>query len=158
LIRRIAKAAPVAVFVLVSISCSSIEPPKVVLTGVEVEGLSVEGLELTLLADVKNPNDFGATIGKLDYHVFVDGTRLAQGILSDDVEVDAGETVEVAIPFTLTWEGVGEAIEKALDGREHDWKLKGSATIRKGVLAKTFRFDEGGSFRSPEKDDVDINL
>lgn len=152
------KAAPLVMFVLVSISCSSIQPPKVTLTGVEVEGLSVEGLELTLLADVGNPNDFGATIGALDYRVFVDGTRLAQGVLSDDVEVDAGETVEVAIPFTLTWEGVGEAVEKALDGREHDWKLKGSATIRKGILAKTFRFDEGGSFRSPDKDDVDIDL
>jgi LEA14-like dessication related protein len=156
--RRIVKAAAAAVLLLASVSCSSIQPPTVVLTGVDVNGLSVDGLELTLLADVRNPNDFGATIGKLDYHVFVDGTRLAQGTLSDDVEVDAGDTEEVVIPFTLTWEGVGEAVEKALDGREHDWKLKGSATIRKGVLTKTFRFDEGGSFRSPEKDDVDIDL
>jgi LEA14-like dessication related protein len=139
-------------------SCASIEPPKVMLTGVEVEGLSVEGLELTLLADVRNPNDFGATIGGLDYKVFVDGTRLAEGLLSSDVEVEAGESVEVGIPFTLTWEGVGEAIEKALDGREHDWKLKGSATLRKGVLARTFRFDESGSFTSPNKEDVEIDL
>jgi LEA14-like dessication related protein len=157
-ILRIAKTVAAGVLLLASISCSSIEPPKVMLTGVEVEGLSVEGLELTLLADVRNPNDFGATIGKLDYWVFVDGTRLAEGVLSDDVELDAGEAAEVAIPFTLTWQGVGEAVEKALDGREHDWRLKGSATLRKGVLSKTFRFDEGGSFRSPEKDDVDIDL
>lgn len=128
------------------------------LTGIEVEGLSVDGLELTLLADVRNPNDFGATIGGLDYRVFVDGTRLAEGLLLDDVKVGAGESVEVGIPFTLTWEGVGEAVEKALDGREHNWKLKGSATLRKGVLAKTFRFDESGSFRSPDKEDVEIDL
>jgi LEA14-like dessication related protein len=144
--------------VLAVASCSSIEPPKVMLTGVEVQGLSVEGLELKLLADVRNPNDFGATIGSLDYRVSVDGTRLAEGFLSDDVEIEAGETVEVRIPFTLTWEGVGEAIEKALDGREHDWKLRGSATLRKGVLSKTFRFDESGSFRSPNKEDVEIDL
>lgn len=143
---------------IVLTSCSSIEPPKVVLTGVEVDGLSVDGLELTLLADVRNPNEFGATIGSLDYTVFVDGTRLAEGVLSEDIEVDAGESVEVGIPFTLTWEGVGEAIEKALDGREHDWKLRGSTTLRKGVLAKTFRFDESGSFKSPSKEDVEIDL
>ncbi len=128
------------------------------LTGVEIEGLSVDGLEFTLLADVRNPNDFAATIGKLDYRVFVDGVRLAEGVLSDDVEVAAGESVEVGIPFTLTWEGFGGALEKALDGREHDWKLKGSATLRKGVLAKTFRFDESGSFRSPKKEGVEIDF
>jgi LEA14-like dessication related protein len=152
------RALAVAGLLVLLVSCSSIEPPKVVLTGVEVEGLSVDGLELKLLADVKNPNDFGATIGSLDYRVFVDGTRLAEGRLSDDVEVEAGESVEVGIPFTLTWEGVGEAVEKALDGRDHDWKLKGSARVRKGVLAKTFRFDEGGSFKSPNKEDVEIDL
>lgn len=143
---------------VVSTSCSSIEPPKVTLTGVEIEGLSVDGLELTLLVDVTNPNDFGATIGKLDYKVFIDGTRLAEGLLSDDVEVEAEESVEVGIPFTLTWEGVGDALEKALDGREHDWKLKGTATLRKGILAKTFRFDESGSFRSPKKEDIEIDF
>jgi LEA14-like dessication related protein len=146
------------VVVALSAACASIEPPKVVLTGFEVDGLSVEGLELRLLADVRNPNDFGATIGELDYRVFVDGTRLAEGSLSDDVDVAAGESVEVGIPFTLTWEGVGEAVEKALDGREHDWKLRGSATLRKGVLSKTFRFDESGSFKSPERQDVEIDL
>jgi LEA14-like dessication related protein len=144
--------------VVLSAACSSIEPPEVVLTGLEVHGLSVEGLELTLLADVRNPNSFGATIGGLDYRVFVDGTRLAEGVLEDDVELEAGESIEVGIPFTLTWEGVGEAVEKALDGREHDWKLRGSAKLRKGVLTKTFRFDESGSFKSPDKKDVEIDL
>jgi len=152
------QAVATATLAVLLVSCSSIEPPKVMLTGVEVDGLSVEGLELTLLAEVRNPNDFGATIGTLDYEAFVDGTRLAKGLLSRDVEVEAGESVEIGIPFTLTWEGVGEAIEKALDGREHDWKLKGSATLRKGVLSKTFRFDESGSFRSPDKEDVEIDL
>jgi len=152
------KAMTMAGLLALLVSCSSIQPPKVMLTGLEIEGLSVDGLELVLLADVRNPNDFGATIGSLDYKVFVDGTRLAEGLLSDDVEVDAGESVEVGIPFTLTWEGVGEAIEKALDGRDHDWKLRGSATLRKGVLSKTFRFDESGSFKSPNKEDVEIDL
>ena len=139
-------------------SCSDVQAPKVVLTGVEIEGMSVEGLELTLLADVRNPNDFGATIGELDYEVYVDGGRLAAGLLSDGVEVPAGESVEVGIPFTLTWEGVGDTLEKALDGRRHDWKLKGSATLRKGMLGKTFRFDESGSFTSPKAEDVEIDF
>lgn len=139
-------------------SCSSVQAPKVILTGVEIEGMSVEGLELTLLADVRNPNDFGATIGELDYKVYVDNERLAAGLLTEDVEVPAGESVEVGIPFTLTWEGVGDTLEKALDGKRHDWKLKGSAKLRKGVLAKTFRFDESGSFTSPKAQDVEIDF
>lgn len=157
---RLKTAAIVAVvgLLVLSTSCADIQAPKVMLTGVEIEGMSVEGLELTLRADVRNPNDFGATIDKLDYKVSVDGTRLAEGLLSDDVEVGAGEGVEVGIPFTLTWEGVGDAIEKALDGKEHDWKLRGSARLKKGVVAKTFTFDESGSFRSPKAEDVEIEF
>jgi LEA14-like dessication related protein len=154
---KTAAIAAMALLVLTT-SCADIEPPKVILTGLEIEGMSVDGLELVLLTDVRNPNDFGATIDKLSYKVSVDGTRLAEGLLSDDVDVGAGEVVEVGIPFTLTWEGVGDAVEKALDGKEHDWKLKGSATLKKGIVAKTFRFDEGGSFQSPEAEDVEIDF
>ena len=79
---RIARTLSMIGFLVLSTSCSNIEPPKVMLTGVEIEGLSVDGLEITLLADVRNPNDFGATIGKLDYRVFVDGVRTGRSFCS----------------------------------------------------------------------------
>jgi LEA14-like dessication related protein len=143
---------------ILSASCASVQPPKVVLTGVQVTGLSVDGLELKLLADVTNPNDFGARIKELDYRVLLDGDRLAEGILPEDVDVSAGGTVEVGIPLTLTWEGIGDTIEKAIDGKKHDWKLAGSATLGNGMLSRTFRFDEKGSFTSPKKEDVEIDF
>ena len=139
-------------------SCASVEEPVVTLTGADFHGLSTEGLELRLLADVENPNGFGADISGLTYKVFVDGTEVAAGVQDDPVRGGARETVEVAIPFTLVWEGVNKGLTKLLDGKEHDWKLKGSVRLSNGPLSKTFKFSERGSFDSPKVENVQLDL
>ena len=139
-------------------SCSRIEPPRVTLTGVDFEGISTEGIEFTLLADVTNANDFGAAVGRVEYRVLVDGTEIADGVRTEEVEIQPGGTVEVGIPFTLTWEGVKKGLKEFLDGEEHEWKLAGSASVHKGALSRTFRFSEVGRFRGPSERDVNIDM
>ena len=139
-------------------SCSTIEAPKVTLTGVEFEGISKDGMEFTLLVDVTNLNDFGAEVSKLDYSILIDESEIAKGVRTEDVVVRAGATVEVAVPFTLTWVGAREGLKEFLDGQEHEWKLKGSANVRKGGASKTFSFVETGDFRGPSTKDVRIDF
>jgi LEA14-like dessication related protein len=131
------------------VSCASVEAPVVTLTGLEVRGLSTEGIEFTLLADVQNPNDFGADVRDLEYSVFLDDVRVARGEQTETVPVGANSSVEVGIPFTLLWGGMDEKLSHVLDDGEHDWRLKGSVRISKGALSKTFRFSEGGRFDVP---------
>ncbi len=154
----IARLSAAAAVLLLLTSCASIEPPTVTLTGVDVEGVSMDGVELTLLVDVTNPNVFGASVGKLNYEIFVDDTELANGNQLDSVMIEAGKTVEVGIPFTLTWTGMKESLKEITDGNEHEWKIKGYATLSKGVVSKTFTFDESGSFTGPSDIDIDLNF
>ncbi len=139
-------------------SCGSFQEPVVTMTGANFHGVSTEGLEFRLLVDVENPNGFGADISGLTYKVFIDGTEVAAGVQDDPVRVAAEETVEVAIPFTLVWSGVNKGLTKLLDGKEHDWKLKGSVRLNKGPVSKTFKFSEDGSFDAPNVDDVELDL
>lgn len=139
-------------------SCASVDPPRVMLNSVEIEGVSLEGVELTLHTDVENPNSFGADIGRLDYRIEIDGTQIANGRMSDEVHVPAAGSAEVAIPFTITWEGIGEGVRQYLDGSNHHWKLSGSVRVSNGALSKTFPFSEAGEFQSPDARDVEIDF
>ena len=121
-------------------SCSRIEPPAVTLTGVDFDGISTEGIEFSLLADVTNVNDFGASLGKVEYRILIDGSEIAEGVRTEDVEIGAGGTAEVSIPFTLSWEGIKKGLKEFLDGEEHEWKLEGSARRLEQLSLRTKKF------------------
>lgn len=139
-------------------SCAKVEAPKVVLNSVDIDGISVDGVELTLLVDVSNPNGFDADIGRLEYRVEVDDTEIAKGVRTEEVRAPAGETVEVSIPFTVTWTGIGKGMKEYLDGREHSWKLIGKVKVSSGALSKTFAFSESGEFQGPDAERVEMDF
>lgn len=139
-------------------SCASVMPPKVTLNSVEIDGLSLDGVELLLNVDVSNPNGFGANVGRLEYKVDVDGTEMANGRMPQEVFVPAGGSAQIAIPFTVTWEGIGKGVEQYLDGSDHRWNLSGSARVSNGALSKTFRFSEDGQFQSPDAAEMEMDF
>jgi LEA14-like dessication related protein len=139
-------------------SCAGIEKPEVTLSGVEVKGLSADGVSLALILDVENPNTFGADIGELTYTVYLDDTRVATGVQDEKVPLPAGGTTEVSVPFTILWKGVDKSVRKLLDGEKHAWRLKGRVKLSKGPLAKTFSFAERGEFVAPKASDVKIDI
>ena len=139
-------------------SCSQIEEPAVTLTGVDLRGISTEGLTFNLLLDVENPNGFGADISDLEYQVLLDNAEVAAGLQTDTIVVPAESVVEVGIPFIIVWDGVDKNLKKLLDGEEHEWRLKGSVRLSKGVMSRVFRFSEAGTFNAPRANDIEIDL
>lgn len=157
-IRTATTAMALMLCLLLATSCSDIMEPVVTMTGVDVKGISMEGIAMNLLLDVENPNAFGANIGDLDYTVMLDNTEVASGMRSNLVAVPAAGTVEVAVPFSIRWSGVDQGIKKLLDGKEHEWHLKGSVKLSKGALSKSFRFSEKGTFDAPRAGDIEIDF
>ncbi len=141
-----------------AVSCSGIEEPDMTITGVDFVGVSGEGLTFRLIVDLRNPNAFGAEIGKLNYHVLLDDTEVASGQQDGTVAVPAESAVEVAVPFTVVWSGMDKGIRKLLDGGEHEWRLTGSVRLHKGALSREFRFSERGVFDAPRVGDTGLDL
>jgi LEA14-like dessication related protein len=157
--QRVAQAPAVLLMcVLALTSCSNIEEPEVTMTGVNLRGISTDGLELYLLVDVENPNGFGADISQLEYRVFLDNIKVAEGLQEDAVAVPAESTVEVEIPFTIVWSGMDKGLRKLLDGEEHDWRIGGSVRLNKGAISRVFKFSESGTYDAPEANDIEIDL
>ena len=158
MIRRSRAIAALVLCLFVAASCSDIQEPVVTMTGVDVHGLSTEGLALNLVVDVENPNGFGADIGELEYRVLLDNTEVATGLQEDNVSVPAEGTVEVKIPFTIVWSGMDKGLKRLLDGEEHEWRVKGRVRLSKAGLSRVFKFSEGGRFDAPKASDIEINL
>jgi LEA14-like dessication related protein len=156
--RVLAVGAGLAVSMLLLASCAGIEEPVVTISGVDFHGLSSEGLEFKLLADVENPNAFGADVSDLEYRISLDDVMVAKGTQADIVHVDAHSTSEVEIPFTFVWDAADEGVLKVLDGRKHDWRIKGSVRLSKSALSRKFNFSESGSFNAPKASDIDFKL
>ncbi len=150
ILRTLSTAVAIALLAVCLASCTGIREPVIELESVELIGISTEGLELRFQTSLKNPNDFGADIGPLEYRVYGDGAELARGTHDDEIRVAAGETVEIGVPFVLSWSGGKAILKSILDGEEHDWKLEGSVDVSKGPIRKTFTFSESGSINSPE--------
>jgi len=157
-----ARAVPAALALVASalllVSCADVQKPDVVMTGVNLRGISTEGIALDLLVDVSNPNGFSAHIGELEYTVYLDDLEVAAGDQGGEVNVPAESTVEVAVPFTIAWEGMDRSLRKLLDGEEHRWRLKGRVEVAKGPLRRSFAFSERGRFKAPEVSDIEIDL
>jgi LEA14-like dessication related protein len=139
-------------------SCSQIEEPAVTMTGIDFRGISTEGLAFNLLLDVENPNGFGADISDLEYRILLDNAEVATGLQTDTIVVPAESVVEVGIPFIIVWGGIDEGLKKLLDGKEHEWRLKGSVRLSKGAMSRVFRFSETGTFDAPKANDIEIDL
>ena len=72
------------------------------------------------------------------------------------MEIEAGATSEIEIPFTLKWSGITDQINSFTDGRKHEWQLRGNATLSHGPLSKMFTFSERGEFTTSA--DIDLDL
>lgn len=154
---RVVVVALIAVAVTLA-SCSDVQEPVVTMTGLDFNGISTEGLSFDLLLDVQNPNTFGASISRLEYEIQLDGVEVATGKQVDAIEVEAGQTVEVGIPFIVVWGGVDKGLKKLLDGQEHEWRLRGSVRLNKGPVSRLFSFSESGDFDAPDADDIEIDF
>jgi len=148
--RSLLTAAVIAALAVCLTSCTSIQQPEIRLESVDLVGVSTDGMRLRLLTVIENPNDFGADITGLAYRIYGDDVELASGNQTDLIQIPAGGTVEVDVPFVLTWSSGKTILEGILDGEEHDWKLEGSVDVRKGVVRTTFAFSESGNINSPD--------
>ena len=130
-------------------SCSSFSEPDVTLVDVDFVGISGDGLKFEMMARVENPNDFSATIERVEYRIHGDGIELAVGEWSESVSVPARSSVEVGVPFVLSWKGGRTVLESLFDDSEHEWQFEGSVELRKGPITKVFLFSESGTIHTP---------
>lgn len=98
--------------------------PSVEVTGVQLQSLGLNGLELGIYFQANNPNPIGLEIETLSYTVFFDGNRIGEGRNERPIALPARGASSFSVTYSLS------AIEAlavglaALKGGDHQVEIK----------------------------------
>ncbi|HEY9856783.1 MAG TPA: LEA type 2 family protein [Stenomitos sp.] len=100
------------------------------LAGADVPFLTPDsGADLRIVLKVTNPNPLTARLDKLDYDVFLEGTKVGTGTMAQDFAVDANTSKELTLPVHVPYQGLPEAALKAIQARQAALRVAGTSHL-----------------------------
>ena len=95
------------------------------LSGIEVNGISSEAIDLNITLDIYNPNDVTARLERMDYNVYANDVRVGSGSFEESVEIPSNEGRRTSTNFVAQLSSVPSAILNALVIGEVLWSVEG---------------------------------
>lgn len=85
--------------------------PKVTFKQLNLTDLDFEQISTDFVFEVQNPNPVGIPLERFNYNLAFEGIDFISGDAKDDLSLAAENTSEMALPVTLTFEGIYEMVE-----------------------------------------------
>src|SRR5688500_19857699 len=142
--RKLALVGLIAAAALGSYGCATIgrnafAEPVVTLRDVKLQGVGLTGGSFDVVLSVYNPNGYRLDATQLNYNLFVDTLRFANGTLSQQFTVQEKDSAIVRVPVNFSDAGVGEAGRQLLNTGSVHYREAGDVPVR----------TPDGSFRVP---------
>lgn len=100
------------------------------LKGADVPFLSPDaGADLDIVLKVTNPNPLTARLDRLDYDVFLEGSKVGNGTMAQDFAVTANSSKELTLPVHIPYQGLPEAALKAIQARQAAIRVAGTSHL-----------------------------
>ena len=130
--------------------------PTVAFSRLEVDALDFDRIDTHFVFDVTNPNPVGAPVDRFDYSFLLEDVELLSGSDPDGLELVADGTSEVALPVSLDFVGIYEAIT-ATRGLDYvGFGLQGGIGFDSDIGPIDVLFDEDGSFPALRVPKIDL--
>jgi LEA14-like dessication related protein len=101
-------------------------PPTIALAGIDIDNLSLTSADLTVHADVTNPNAFRLALSTLNYDLALAGRTIASAASADAPALRSGQAGSFAFPISLRPIDLGTAVLGVLRGASADYRLTGA--------------------------------
>jgi LEA14-like dessication related protein len=122
--------------------------PVVTLRNAQITGLGVTGGSLEVVLDVYNPNNFKLDGTRLTYKVMVDSLTFGSGAYDTRFVVDKGDTSQITLPFSFTYEGVGSAGRQLMQTGSVEYRVLGDVTVNTPLGNFTRSYDQKRRFNT----------
>lgn len=120
--------------------------PSVAFNRLEVKAIDFEHIDTDFVFDVSNPNPVGAPVDRFDYTFSLEDVELLSGSNPDGLELVAEGTSEMALPVSLDFAGIYDAIT-ATRGLDYvGFGLAGNFGFDTDIGPVDVIYDEDGSF------------
>jgi len=142
----VAAATAFGVYGCATIGRNAFAEPVVTLRDVKLQGIGMTGGSFDVLLSVYNPNGYRLDATQLNYNLFVDTLRFANGTLSQRFTVQEKDSTIVTVPINFTYAGVGEAGRQLLNTGSVNYRVAGDVTVATPVGSFKVPYDRTGRF------------
>ena len=116
-----------ALSIIVLSACKSlsavVQEPRVSFNSVDITKISFSGVDMIVYVDVENPNGFSIPLPKIDWELFINTASFIKGSLPNDSTLRAREKVTIALPLSVTYEGLYRSFRSLLDNKEAAYRI-----------------------------------
>jgi LEA14-like dessication related protein len=149
--RKLALVGLVAMASYAAYGCASIgrnafAEPVVTLRDVKLQGIGMTGGSFDVVLSVYNPNGYRLDASQLNYNLFVDTLRFANGTLNQQFTVQEKDSTIVRVPVNFSYAGVGEAGRQLLNTGSVNYRVNGDVTVATPVGSFKVPYDRTGRF------------
>jgi LEA14-like dessication related protein len=149
--RKLALVGLVAMASYAAYGCASIgrnafAEPVVTLRDVKLQGIGMTGGSFDVVLSVYNPNGYRLDASQLNYNLFVDTLRFANGTLNQQFTVQEKDSTIVRVPVNFSYAGVGEAGRQLLNTGSVNYRVTGDVTVATPVGSFKVPYDRTGRF------------
>ena len=142
----LAAAVAVGAYGCASLGRNAFAQPVVTLKDVKLQGVGLTGGSFDVILSVYNPNGYRLDATQLNYNLFVDTLRFANGTLNQQFTVQENDSTTVTVPVNFTYAGVGEAGRQLLNTGSVNYRVAGDVRVATPVGSFTVPYDRTGRF------------
>ncbi|MDZ7262226.1 MAG: LEA type 2 family protein [candidate division KSB1 bacterium] len=110
-------------------SLPAVKTPRLSLSNLKVQGLSLSKVDLELVLKIDNPNFFGIDMSQLDYKINISGQEVASGLAKNLAQVPKKGIGTITLPISFNFSGVASALRSAITGQSVDCVVSGGAEL-----------------------------
>ena len=142
----LAAVAAFGVYGCASVARNAFAEPVVTLRDVKLQGVGLTGGSFDVVLSVYNPNGYRLDATQLNYNLFVDTLRFANGTMNQQFTVQEKDSAIVRVPVSFSYAGVGEAGRQLLNTGSVNYRVAGDVTVATPVGSFKVPYDRTGRF------------
>jgi len=132
-------------------ACATFNPlsyqnPVVTVRDVQVSQIGLTGGTVDVVLNVYNPNHFKLDATRITYKLMVDSVTFGAGATDSRFTVQSGDSLQVPLPLTFSWNGVGTAGRQLMNSGKVNYRVLGDVTVGASVGTFTIPYDRTGTF------------
>ncbi|HEX5409766.1 MAG TPA: LEA type 2 family protein [Gemmatimonadaceae bacterium] len=132
-------------------ACATFNPlsyqnPVVTVRDVQVSQIGLTGGTVDVVLNVYNPNHFKLDATRITYKLMVDTVTFGSGASDSRFTVQSGDSLQVPLPLTFSWNGVGTAGRQLMNSGKVNYRVLGDVTVGASVGTFTIPYDRTGTF------------
>ncbi len=151
--KKSAKWAVVTVLLLAMLSTLAVgcTPPTVKMEDVLLRRLSTDRIEVGLVLDLFNPNDYALPLETIDWDLHLFQNPFADGVAKFGRQIPAKRNSRVDVPLGVRFADVATGVQRVVTSKTIPWNIGGSVNFRLpaggGPLAVGYQ--NAGSWKNP---------